>query len=170
MTKGLFDALKDKLPQLKWGLGPDDLNRLNVPPSAILVPSTDRFEIYNNRSKKAENVGVANPAPTEARSIKPPYSRVAGFVLHIWGKDYDQTELMIDAVVLALIEICGKSLELFPAGWDDDEDTEAAALKSVKRKYRLAFGTYIELGAEPETYVRLERALLDSATILNPTE
>lgn len=147
MTQALFERLKTELAPAKIELGPEALNQLDVPLKLVLVPGQDTFT-----------------AP-DSRAVAP--EALAGYTLHIWGKNYPAVEDVLSDCVAALRRICGSSLELFPSGWDEDETGQAAALPADKRRYQLRFRVLVEVGAaEPGVYVRLERALLDQTEVL----
>jgi hypothetical protein len=165
LTQALFERLKAELPRrAKLELGPEALNQHDVPIKLVLVPGQDTFTNPDSRAITPEAL-AQEPAP-EPRP-RPPYTRLAGYTLHIWAKDYGAVEDILSDCVAALRRICGSSLELYPSGWDEDESGQAAALPADKRRYQLRFRVMAEVGAaEPGMYVRLERALLDQTEIL----
>lgn len=165
MTQALFERLKAELPRrVKLELGPEALNQLEAPLKLVLVPGQDTFTAPDGRAISSE--ALAQEPPPEPKP-KPPYTRLAGYTLHIWGKDYATVENILSDCVAALRRICGSALELFPSGWDEDETGQAAALPADKRRYQLRFRVFLEVGAaEPGVYVRLERALLDQTEVL----
>lgn len=165
MTQALFERLQSELPRrAKLQLGPEALNQHDVPIKLVLVPGQDTFTPPDSRAIAPEALAqeaLPDPKP------KPPYTRLAGYSLHIWAKDYATVEDILSDCVAALRRICGSSLELFPSGWDEDETGQAAALPADKRRYQLRFRVLVEVGAtEPGLYVKLERALLDQTDYL----
>lgn len=165
MTQALFDRLRAELPSgVRLELGPEALNQLDAPLKLVLVPSQDTFSTPDSRATSGEALaGETLPEPRP----RPPYTRLAGYSLHIWGRDYATVEGVLSDCIAALRRICGTSLELLPSGWDEDEAGQAAALPADKRRYELRFRVLLEVGAaEPGTYVRLERALLEATEYL----
>ncbi|ADH63793.1 hypothetical protein Mesil_1918 [Allomeiothermus silvanus DSM 9946] len=165
MTETLLERLRAELPRrVKLELGPDALNQHEGPLKLVLVPGQDTFTPPDTRAIAPEALAretLPQPRP------RPPYTRLAGYTLHIWAKSYQAVEDILSECVAALRRICGSSLELLPSGWDEDETGQAAALPADKRRYQLRFRVLVEVGAaEPGLYVRLERALLDQAEIL----
>jgi hypothetical protein len=165
LTQALFERLKAELPRrVKLELGPEALNQLDAPLKLVLVPGQDTFTSPDGRATSSE--ALAGTPPAEPRP-RPPYTRLAGYTLHIWGRNYTVVEDILSDCIAALRRICGSSLELFPSGWDEDETGQAAALPADKRRYQLRFRVLAEVGAaEPGVYVRLERALLDQTDFL----
>lgn len=165
MTHALFERLKAELPRrTKLELGPEALNQLDTPLKLVLVPTQDTFTAPDVRALTEE--ALAQTPNPELKS-RPPFTRLAGYTLHIWGRDYATVEGILSDCVAALRRICGSSLELYPSGWDEDETGQSAALPADKRRYQLRFRVMLEVGAaEPGMYVQLERALLDQTEIL----
>jgi hypothetical protein len=161
----LHARLKKELHKLvSVELGPEELNRQAVPPRMVLMPGADTFVPYDSKSTTPERL-EGKTAPTT--TTRPPYSRLAGFRLHIWGRDYSATDALIRHAVAALRKIVGSGLELYPSGYSGDDASEGAVSAAGKREYELNFRVYQELGAEtPETLVLLERVILDEKEIL----
>lgn len=159
MTQALFDRLKAELPAgVSFRLGGRFLTENTPPPRLVLVPDGDTFTKPDSRAINPDRPD-GPPRPT-----LPPYTRLAGFVLHIWGRDFDEVEVLLNSSIAALRKVAGSSLELRPSGWNDEE----SELKSKHLKYELHLSVLLEAGfsPDPETLARVQRIVIDEKEVL----
>jgi hypothetical protein len=159
VTQRFFERVKAELPAgVPFRLGSRFLAENTPPPRLVLVPDTDTFTNPDNRAINPDRVDEP------PRVSLPPYTRLAGFVLHIWGRDFDEVEVLLNSAIAALRKVAGSSLELRPSGWNDEE----SELKSKHLKYELNLTVLLEAGSnpDPEALARVQRIAIDEKDVL----
>ncbi len=112
MISDFFDELETAvqawIPECKFAFGGLEPDTQEVPPRVCWVPSEDRFEGTDSNGRSW--------SPDEDNSV---LTVKHGFVLHIWGDDYEDTMTLYRRVLLELYHVAGgwRSYRLDKAAW-----------------------------------------------------
>lgn len=105
-TSSLYSALSAALPAgTPLYLGKKRLTDNASPPRLVLIPSTDSY------------------GPPDRAALAPGrvlWTRQAGYELILWGRDINETELILGETLSALHYLAGISVQIIGGEWADD--------------------------------------------------
>lgn len=137
VIKSIQQQLEDDGIAAPFTVGPENIPSHGSPPRIVWVPTSSSYE-------PPDRVGGIS---------QPIHTRLARSQIHVWGKDYEETEALTDAVIRALYKNHGGAdYELTAGDW---LEPPSATIKG--RLYLLDVAIRLPVCLEVSTTARVER-------------
>lgn len=99
-------------------LGSEHLSNHDAPSRMVFVPDSETYSLPSAPVKRD-------------LTVKKSKTRTSIINVHLWGKDYDDTEAMLEALTLALDEETNSKYEFLTGRWLEEGDQGAVSLGRV---------------------------------------